>query len=278
MTFIKSTILCDILNSEVINMFIGNINLKDIQKSFQMTDLTFLNQQGPSESHLHHPFELEKELDEAILRGDLDAIQAIGQAFNAYPKPVLCQDNPIRSRKNHMICTCTLITRLIMKAGVKEEFAYYLSDLYINKIETIKTIESLNYLNAIMIIDFVSQIQYGVKTGLSKHKKVKEALDFIHQNLASQLSLTLVADVVGLNKSYLSRLFKSHLTLSFTDYIQEVRIQQAQQLLVLTDDSISSIAYSVGFTSQSHFTKVFKKQKQTTPNNFRATHQNALKK
>ena len=74
-----------------------------------------------------------------------------------------------------------------------------------------------------------------------------------------------------MNKSYFSHLFSKETGMNFTDYLEQVRIFKAQILLRDTSDSIASISEQVGYTSQSYFSKAFKKNTGITPNTYRAS-------
>ncbi|WP_170311514.1 helix-turn-helix domain-containing protein [Vallitalea okinawensis] len=257
-------------------MFIGNINLKEIQESFNMTDIMKESKQLEKDDTLldsHHPYALEKRLNLALIEGNIEEVEKIAREYSSYPTPVLCQGNPVRSKKNNMICSCALITRVAMKAGLEEKYAYYLSDLYINKIESLEDEEALNYLNAVMLMDFMSQIKSGIvhrKTPTSP--LIKNTLHYIDQHLYDDLSLTQVAEDLDVNSSYLSRIFKQEVGIPFSEYIHQSRIKKAQHLLLLTELSIVEISNKLGYTTQSHFTKIFKKICGMTPKQYKQEH------
>ena len=85
-----------------------------------------------------------------------------------------------------------------------------------------------------------------------------------------QITLSYIADMVHFNPSYLSRLFKKVTNISISDYIMECKLVQAKHLLIDTDKKIHDIAESLGYASQSNFTRVFKKATGMTPNDFRS--------
>lgn len=92
--------------------------------------------------------------------------------------------------------------------------------------------------------------------------------DKIDTNLS--LNLTTVADTLQINPTYLSRVFARYFDdLSFGEYIRKMRIEKAIQLLETTSDSLAEIAYLTGFSDQSHFNRIFKKQTGQSPSAFR---------
>lgn len=77
------------------------------------------------------------------------------------------------------------------------------------------------------------------------------------------------ANACGLSYSYFSRTFRAYMRMSFTNYLNLARTNQAMRLLATTEKEITEIAYEVGFSSSSHFIQIFKKHKYTTPKQFR---------
>jgi len=255
-------------------MFVGNISLRDLMKDFKKTNIINV-QKNRNQVDRHHPYQLEKELNRAFVNGDINALEKISHAYENYEAPILCSSDPIRSLKNNMICTCALITRIAMKAGLEEKYAYYLSDLYIEKIESMDEASALHHLNSVMMLDFISQIKSGlVYDRLSPI--IESAQVYINEHLNENLSLKHVAEKVGVSESHLSRSFKQETSMTFSNYVHTIKVKKAQHLLLLTDKSIIDIGLSLGFTTQSHFTKVFKSITDTTPLQYKKQHQSVV--
>lgn len=106
------------------------------------------------------------------------------------------------------------------------------------------------------------------------HPTIKEALAYIDSHYTEQFSLDDLAVQLAMNKSYLSHLFAKETGINITDYLEKVRIYKAQSLLRETSSSIAHIAEMVGYTSQSYFSKAFKKSTGITPNTYRASFRN----
>ncbi len=83
------------------------------------------------------------------------------------------------------------------------------------------------------------------------------------------LSLESVADEMGLNSSYLSRVFKKERGENFSEYLIRVRIERAQELLGGTELKTYTIASEVGFGDAHYFSQVFKKKCGMTPAEYR---------
>lgn len=88
---------------------------------------------------------------------------------------------------------------------------------------------------------------------------IQQVCDYIQANYGdSNLSAELVAQHIGINKSYLSRLFKAKMEMSYIDYLTRVRMEKARELLAETDLPIKEIVSRVGYIDDSSFRKKFK--------------------
>ncbi|NBB94440.1 MAG: helix-turn-helix domain-containing protein [Planctomycetes bacterium] len=102
---------------------------------------------------------------------------------------------------------------------------------------------------------------------------IAEALRYMADHLAEPISREDVADAAGLSPSHFSRQFTAHIGRTFTDMLNQMRIDKATGLLVRTDRPLVLIAMDCGFSDQSYFTKVFRRYARTTPGQYRLRHQ-----
>ncbi len=99
--------------------------------------------------------------------------------------------------------------------------------------------------------------------------------EYIHANYSNcNLSQNIVAEEIGISPAYLSRLFKQEMGTSFTEYINNVRLEQAKQLLISSQLLIKDIAYQTGFNSLQNFFRIFKKNIGISPGEYRREHMN----
>jgi AraC-like DNA-binding protein len=98
---------------------------------------------------------------------------------------------------------------------------------------------------------------------------VKQASAFIQQNYIRSFSLFELSETIGVSKSYLSRIFKMDMGISLWDYLNRFRIQKAKKLLLLTDESITTIAADVGYEDVGYFGRVFREITGCSPRAFR---------
>lgn len=93
--------------------------------------------------------------------------------------------------------------------------------------------------------------------------------EFIEANIGDDLSLIRLADVIDLNPSYLSRLFKQERGLNLSEYIEELRFMKAKELLIENEMKISEVALKVGYDAPHSFTRFFKRWAGVPPQEYR---------
>lgn len=101
------------------------------------------------------------------------------------------------------------------------------------------------------------------------HKTVSSVAAYINNNYSADISLSLLAERFFMSPCYLSRSFKKVTGSSLVEYINGVRIKEAQRLLLKTDMKISEIADAVGFKSVTHFGRAFKSIVKASPLGYR---------
>ncbi|NMG06405.1 AraC family transcriptional regulator [Brasilonema sp. UFV-L1] len=104
--------------------------------------------------------------------------------------------------------------------------------------------------------------------GLSPHQ-LRRTIEYINDNLATHLSLNVLAAMLGMSPYYFERLFKQSVGCTPHQYILQRRIERAKQLLRTTQLSIMEIAFQVGCKNHSHFSKLFRKLTGISPRTYR---------
>jgi AraC family transcriptional regulator len=101
-------------------------------------------------------------------------------------------------------------------------------------------------------------------------QRLQRVLDHIEAHLGSELSLVELAGVACLNPCHLSKSFKEAMGVGPQRYVTGRRIERAKALLARSGLPLVAIAQDLGFSDQSHFTNVFRREVGTTPARFRA--------
>jgi AraC family transcriptional regulator len=100
-------------------------------------------------------------------------------------------------------------------------------------------------------------------------RKMQQAIAYIHDHLADDLTIAAIADELEMSQYYFSRLFKRSIGVSPYRYVMEQRIEATKHLLKKTPLPISVIADRVGFANQNQLTIQFRNLTGTTPSNYR---------
>lgn len=97
------------------------------------------------------------------------------------------------------------------------------------------------------------------------NESLKKAISYIRMNYQNHISITDVARQTGVGERYLRKLFAQYLNLSPLDYLNQIRINKAIELLRNTEMSVKEICFLCGFKSPQYFSRVFKQQMGITP-------------
>jgi AraC-like DNA-binding protein len=100
--------------------------------------------------------------------------------------------------------------------------------------------------------------------------RLQAALERLHRQPGAALPVQTAATLCGLSVAYFSRLFRSCYGRPFSDHIRIHRLQLAAQRLAADRESLSQIAYALGFASPSHFSACFRERFGMTPSAYRA--------
>jgi len=100
-------------------------------------------------------------------------------------------------------------------------------------------------------------------------ERIDNAKEYIEKNYDTEINLETAAQVACMSKYHFCRTFKKIESVSFSNYVNHLRIKKAKKLLSGTKTSISDIAFEVGFLSLSHFTNLFKESEHISPGKYR---------
>lgn len=98
---------------------------------------------------------------------------------------------------------------------------------------------------------------------------IQTVKEYIAENLNENLTVGALAEIVNMSSSHFSRVFKQQTGFSPYDYILISRLNRAKYLLQVTDMTVSSIAYEIGFNSESNFIYFFTENEGISPGKFR---------
>ena len=244
----------------------------DVQKKF--SDIVFEHQEN---SRKHNPYDQEVREFSSIRNGDLKQLEkSISEDYTG--NVGILARTQLRSYRNLAIVIITLASRAAIEGGVLPEIAYSLSDSYIQKIEQLNIPEAAiqlarqaEYQYASMVHERKNQKNTFVPAG-SSDTLVSQCKDFIFVHLHEKLSTSVIAKALFVNPNYLSGLFHRKEGITISEYILREKIRLAKNMLIYSPYSYSTISMYLGFSSQSHLSRQFKKITGMTLQQYRNTY------
>lgn len=235
------------------------VSLKDIRYR------EFLNREN---DFRHADYDTDMRQYQLLQSGDPRAVEEADRRYRSSDRVAL-SDDPLRSKKYMFVAAAALASRFAVQGGMSHELAFNTSDLYIQKMDRMKTPEELNALLHDMFSFYTRQVA-SIEKGKVCSKPVLRCMDYIYYHLNEKIRLSDLAQHVGLNTSYLSELFKKETGLTLSDYILQRRIEAASNMLRYSDYTFVEISSTLAYSTQSHFIHVFKKATGMTPRQYRA--------
>lgn len=111
-----------------------------------------------------------------------------------------------------------------------------------------------------------------------KLRKISSILEWINNNYTSDISLEVLSNIHSISEKYLCRIFKEYTSKTITEYISELRIENACLEITKGGKSVTDAAFNSGFNDLSYFCKVFKRHTHLTPKEYKKQHKTYSKK
>lgn len=215
----------------------------------------------------HNTFNTEQQLMHMIEHGDCPALKEWLANAPALRSGILAADQ-IRQIKNTFIVSATLASRAAIRGGMTIEDAMQLSDAYIQKCEILNSPDRITNLQYHMVLDFTEQVN-AIRAGIHTSKLTIDVSNYILHHLSDAITTDAIAKELFMSRSHLSHSFKAETGMALSDFIMRKKIEEAKKLLRYSTKSLSAISTYLGFSSQSHFSRVFKKYALENPSAYR---------
>lgn len=216
---------------------------------------------------VHNTLSLEQTLINIVRKGDSAALREWIANVPAMGGGTLAYDQ-MRQMKNTFIVTATLISRAAIRGGMDVNDAFSLSDAYIQKCELLNSIDRITNLQYHMLFDYTERVE-KLRLGKSPSKLVVEISNYVQHHLSEPVDIEALAAAMFLSRTRLSVKFKEETGMTLTDFVLKEKIDEAKRLLRYTDKLSVDIAAYLGFSSQSHFSRTFKKYAGCSPLEYR---------
>lgn len=218
---------------------------------------------------LEERYQYENQMMEIVAKGMISRAEIITSnisGFNYQPRSA----DPLRNMKNYCIICNTILRKAAESGGVHPYYLDITSSQYARSIETVASMEKASQLIGSMVRGYCRL----VRTHKSQHYSsvVQKAMTYIEANLSENLSLQMLASLIGVNSTYLSALFHQEVGVTLSAYIKNQRMKTALHLLQTTHLQIQTVAQISGFSDPNYFCKQFKRMYGETPQQYRKAH------
>ncbi|HOJ12141.1 MAG TPA: AraC family transcriptional regulator [Clostridiales bacterium] len=191
---------------------------------------------------------------------DFESIANIESFFDfAYIEPFLVSESQVKPRLN-------LVGKI--QNEVENILTEVLSEYNEKKPGYLLVIKSLLLKLLVMVgREFTRDLENSEsRTAFDRHRdSIFGAIKYIDEHFAEDLNVEEVAKKFMLSQSYFSYLFKSITSKTFTEYVNDIRISKAMELLKDSDKRVLEICYEVGFNNVNHFNRLFRQQTGISP-------------
>ncbi len=218
----------------------------------------------------HQAYEDDLRQCEYIKQGDMRGVE-LGKKLFRGPTTGTVSDDPVRNYQYLFVAAITMACRFCIEGGMPVETAFNLSDVYIRQVDKCKTVEEIFDLHDVMFRDYTLRMQAIIKEGVYS-QQVRRCMDYIDHHLQQPITVKGLADELELSASYVSVLFMKETGVAVSEYVRRKRIETAKALLEYTQFSCLDIAEYLCFSSDSHFSQLFRRYTGQTPTDYRKTH------
>lgn len=229
------------------------------------SDEKIIEEKGEIEN-VHDGFTYEKQLFSYIQLGNIEKMKNLNLVPSVH-EGMLAND-PLRHKRNLMIASTTLAARAAVKGGLNYNVSMTIADSFIQKYEIEHSSSKIGLLHKKMLMTFTKAVAES-KMNFPNSSIAYKIKSYIEKNIMEKINTQEIADELKISRTYLSSKFKKETGKNLSDYIMEIKIDEAKLLLKTTEMPAVDIANTLAFSSQSYFQSNFKKLSGITPKQFR---------
>lgn len=221
----------------------------------------------PQMRQVEQRYEYSAALTNAVQRGNLSlAMHLIGQ-YDPSSQTTVRNKNPLRNAQNYCIVLNTQLRHALEESGIHPYQVDRLSNEIGFEIEQLKNISQLSDFFSNVIRRYCRLVQEHAYPNLRPLTNL--AVTYIKEHLADYLTVKDTAKALTINANYLSSLFHKDMGITFIDFVNKERTNQAAALLRHTNLQIQQIASTVGYNNTSYFAKQFVRFQGISPSQYR---------
>jgi AraC-like DNA-binding protein len=242
------------------------LRFRNLQESSQIIDLEKLNEENQFHD-FEYPFDVEKEITYALRLGDeAGALESVRQ----FMKRMSDKNANEAVMKQSVLQLLGSILHVVLQSRISTHELFEGTDLYSKLSEIREPEEIVNWFEQRIVLPFMAE--WSQKKDQHMRKLVEKMIILLNENFMNDISLEFCADEIKISPYVLSKGFKEITGINFIDYLMNIRLERAKQMLRDTEMKISEIAESVGY-QHTYFNRLFKKNESLTPSQYREKNQ-----
>ncbi len=171
---------------------------------------------------------------------------------------------------DELIRNSNIANRQILDIGIDDELIGLYDDIFKEFIIRDDNFENAVAADILKILVLLNRkIQSNVLNTESLNKNIYQSLDYIHKNFSSKIKISTLAEIEHFSISHYMNMFHKCTGITPIQYITELRLNRACELLSQSDLSIGKISESVGYADQLYFSRIFRRNIGVTPSRYR---------
>ncbi len=203
-----------------------------------------------------------------VEEGQVDYKKALAELGSVGGSVSAMDASSLPRSKLYVASFIALVSRAAIRGGLEPQSAYRIGERYVSTVEHVSSAAELAQLNATMYDDFVQRV-HKIRSGGELSSAIQSCCSYIDLHLGEKLSMKVLADQVGYADYYLAQKFKKEMGMTVAQYIKKARVERAKLLLRSSNQSVASIADSLGFCNTSYFSEAFRSLTGMTPLEYR---------
>jgi AraC-like DNA-binding protein len=238
------------------------VSFRNVNDSKQIIEIEKLGD-AERDHAFDYPFDLEKQVLHSIRIGKGEEAVAFIKQFVQELSYKNANEAMMRQGMLHLLGS---ILHVVLQSGLSMQQIYDGANLYEQLCQIRETDEIVDWFGRKVIFPFIRD--FSQKQNMQMRQTIEKAIELLQQQYKSDVSLDSCADVLKMSPFVLSKAFKEVVGINFIDYLTNIRLDKARELLRETDLKISEVAGEVGY-QHSYFNRLFKKQEGITPSLYR---------
>jgi two-component system response regulator YesN len=225
----------------------------------------FIQERKKLGTEWEYPLRSERELMGKVKIGDRTGAKEI---LNSILGTILFQNaGDLGVLKARLLELLSILSRSAVEGGVDINVILEKNIGYVNKVMQINDQGDLCAWISTALNEFI-ELVYSSQDA-RKVTQISGAINYIDANYDKAITLAEIARASHLSASRLAHVFREQMGMTLIDYVTNVRIERAKELLLSTEQSCTEICFEVGYNNQSYFTRTFKELVGMTPRQFR---------